>query len=157
MIELAFTIFPFFALLFAFIDFGMAIFISTTLQNAVREGCRYAITFQTGAGGGVGQDASIKNVVAQYSMGFVSATAVPAQVVINYYTQGAPNTVVSGVGSNAPNNIVEVKVQNYQWRWLAPISGNIFAPSRDTTPLSFNVSSFDVMGGYPFGVTGVAR
>src|SRR4051812_6222325 len=85
MLELTFTFFPFFALLFAFIDFGMAIFIMTTLQNAVREGCRYAITYQTGAGGATGQDASIKNVVAQYSMGFASATALPAQIVINYY------------------------------------------------------------------------
>src|SRR3954451_14259000 len=72
MIELALTFLPTFALLFAFIDFGMAIFVLTTLQNAVREGCRYAITYQTGFGGATGQDQSIKNVVASYSMGFAS-------------------------------------------------------------------------------------
>src|SRR5438874_2265550 len=95
MVELALTFLPTFALLFAFIDFGMAIFAWTSLQNAVREGCRYAITYQTGGGG---QDA---------------AAATPAQILINYYAPSAPNTVLTGVGSNAPGNIVEVKVQNY--------------------------------------------
>jgi Flp pilus assembly protein TadG len=154
MIELALTFLPTFALLFAFIDFGLALFAWTSLQNAVREGCRYAITYQSGAGG---QDAAIKAVVQQYSMGFVSATATPAQIVVNYYAPSAPNTVLTGVGSNAPGNIVEVKVQNYSWTWIAPLSGSFVNPTRDTTPLAINVSSFDVMGGFPSGVVAVAR
>ncbi len=154
MIELSLTFLPTFALLFAFIDFGMAIFAWTSLQNAVREGCRYAITYQTGGGG---QDAAIKAVVQQYSMGFVSATASPAQIVVNYYPPSTPNVAVTGVGSNAPGNIVEVKVQNYSWRYLAPLSGSFTSALRDTNPLAINVSSFDVMGGYPAGVLGVGR
>jgi Flp pilus assembly protein TadG len=154
MIELALTFLPTFALLFAFVDFGMAIFIWSSLQNAVREGCRYAITYQTG---GSGQDAAIKAVVQRFSMGFASATANPDQIVVNYYAPSAPNTVLTGVGSNAPGNIVEVKVQNYSWRWIAPLSGSFVAPTRSTTPLAINVSSFDVMGGFPSGVTAVGR
>jgi hypothetical protein len=105
----------------------------------------------------VGQDASIRNIVAQYSMGFVSATASPAQIVINYYTQAAPNTVVTGTGSNAPGNIVEVRIQNYSFQWLVPLGASTTAPSRSATPLSINVSSFDVMGGLPFNSGGVTR
>ena len=58
MVEFAFTILPTFALIFAFVDFGLLLFRWATLQNAVREGCRYAITFQTI--NGQGQDASIE-------------------------------------------------------------------------------------------------
>jgi len=52
MLEITFTILPTFALLFAFVDFGLLLFRWSTLQNAVREGCRYAITFQTQSGQG---------------------------------------------------------------------------------------------------------
>lgn len=155
MVEMALVFLPTFALIFAFIDFGLAIFAWSSLQNAVREGCRYAITYQTGPGG---QDAAIKAVVQQFSMGFVSATASPAQIVINYYVPGAVTpTLVTGVNSNAPGNIVEVKVQNYSFRWIAPLSGSFVTPTRNATPFAINVSSFDVMGGYPSGVVGVAR
>jgi len=153
MVELALTFLPTFALLFAFIDFGMAIFAWASLQNAVREGCRYATTYQTGDGG---QDAAIQAVVQQHSMGFVSATA-PARIIVNYYSPSAPNTILTGMGSNAPGNIVEVKVQDYSWRYLAPLSGSFTSPLRDTNPLAINVSSFGVMGGYPAGVIVVGR
>ena len=61
-VECAFTLVPMFALILGFIDVGMMIYRWSTLQNAIREGCRYAITFQTS--GGLGQDASIEQVVA---------------------------------------------------------------------------------------------
>jgi hypothetical protein len=64
-----FTILPTFALIFAFVDFGFLLFRWATLQNGVREGCRYAITFQTATGSG--QDASIEAVVQQYAMNIV--------------------------------------------------------------------------------------
>ena len=54
-LESAFTILPTFALIFAFVDFGLVMFRWATLQNAVREGCRYAITFQTVNGSGPGR------------------------------------------------------------------------------------------------------
>jgi len=163
MIELGFVFLPTFAMLFAFIDFGMAIFVLTTLQNAVREGCRYAITYQTGFGGATGQDASIKNVVASYSMGFASAAAAaPPQIVVNYYDQfgaGGLTTPVPSTTANSNGNgfVVEVRVQNVQWRYIAPLSGSFIAPLRSNTPLAINVASYDVMGGYPSGVTSVAR
>ena len=59
MLEAVFTLLPTFALIFAFVDFGLLLFRWATLQNAVREGCRYAITFQTATG--KGQDASVES------------------------------------------------------------------------------------------------
>src|SRR5215470_7240328 len=76
LIELVFTILPTFALIIAFVNFGMVLYRWSTLQNAVREGCRYAITFQTQTG--LGQDASIKAVVQTYAMGIVKTTDSPA-------------------------------------------------------------------------------
>ena len=41
-LELAFFLMPSFALICGFLDVGMALFTWNTLQNAVREGTRYA-------------------------------------------------------------------------------------------------------------------
>src|SRR5438105_3577299 len=71
-LESALVIIPLLAILCAIIDFSMAIFIRNSLLLAVREGTRYAITGQTGAGGAACQDASIKNVVQQFSMGLLA-------------------------------------------------------------------------------------
>src|ERR1700733_9472763 len=83
MIEFAFTILPTFALILAFVDFGLIIYRWATLQNAVREGCRYAITYQTQ--GALGQDASIEAVVQQFAMGMVTTSDSPQHIFVNYY------------------------------------------------------------------------
>src|SRR5579883_1210428 len=74
-LESVFTLVPLFAFIFAFFDFGLLLFRWATLQNAVREGCRYAITYQTSNGNG--QDGSIEAVVQQYAMGIVDTTHNP--------------------------------------------------------------------------------
>lgn len=157
LIETVFTMLPTFALIFAFVDFGLLIFRWTTLQNAVREGCRYAVTFQTQTG--LGQDASIKNVVGQYAMNVVTATDTPAHIFINYYTTTNMTTPIA-TGGNIPGNIIEVSVQNVSWQWLAPLSGSFGAGIpflRSTTPITLAVYSSDIMGGYPAAVNSVAR
>lgn len=150
-LETAFTILPTFALIFAFVNFGMVLFRWCTLQNAVREGCRYAITFQTSGGH---QDTGIKAVVETYAMGIVKATDSPAHIFVNYYAPTDLSTPIAS-GGNVPANVVEVSVQNVTWSWLAPLSG-IYGLS-STTPLSLNLYSSDILGGYPVGVTSVAR
>ncbi len=154
LLEGAFTILPTFALIFAFVDFGMVLFRWATLQNAVREGCRYAITFQTS--GSLGQDASIEAVVQQYSMGFVTTTDSPQHIFVNYY---APTNLTTAIpvasGGNVPGNVVEVSVQNVSWAWMAPLSGTFSGNSR--SPITLNVYSSDVLNGYPQGVSSVQR
>lgn len=153
-----FTILPTFALICAFADFGLVIFRWSTMQNAVREGCRYAITFQT-TSSGTGQDASIKSIVQQYAFGLVKTTDNPQHIFVNYYSPTNLNTPI-GSGGNIPGNVVEVSVQNVSWPWLAPLSGAVgwgLPLFRTTTPVTFSIYSSDILGGYPAGVNSVAR
>jgi Flp pilus assembly protein TadG len=155
MLEGVFTILPTFALLFAFVDFGLLLFRWATLQNAVREGCRYAITFQTA--NGQGQDASVEAVVQQYAMGMVKATDNPRDIFVKYYAPGNLNTAI-GAGGNVPGNIVEVSVQGVSWSWVAPLSGSYGGNVpffRSTTPITLNIFSSDILGGFPVGVNSV--
>lgn len=155
MIESVFTILPTFALIFGFVDFGLLLYQWATLQDAVRQGCRYAVTFQTQ--NGEGQDASIESVVQQYAMGIVKTTDTPQDIFVKYYSTTNLNTAISS-GGNVPGNIVEVSVQGVQWSWLAPLSGSYggnVSYYRSTTPVTLNVYSSDILGGYPAGVNSV--
>ncbi|MBI4877727.1 MAG: pilus assembly protein [Acidobacteria bacterium] len=156
LVEMALVMVPFLAILLAFFDVCMVMFRWTTLQNAVREGSRYAVTFRRM--GGLGQDASIKQVVQNYSLGTVSATATnPEQISVNYYAPAAPNTPIAAPNGNSPGNIVEVSVPAYRWNWIAPLSGTLSNPFYATSPLSITVRSADILGGYPVGTNTVPR
>jgi Flp pilus assembly protein TadG len=158
MIECAFTMLPTFAIILMFVDISLMLFRRATLQNAVREGCRYAVTFQTKAG--LNQDASIAAVVQQFAMNFVTAADSPQHIFVNYYTPTNLNTPVASPGGNIPGNVVEVSVQNISFDWIAPLSGSYggaVSTVGSTAPISVAVYSSDILGGYPVGVTSVAR
>src|ERR1700735_5490342 len=103
LLESVFILLPTFALIFAFVDFGFLFFRWPTRQEAVREGCRYAITFQTVTG--EGQNASIEAVVQQYGMGLVITTDSPQHSFVNYDTVANLNAPIAS-GGNVPGNIV---------------------------------------------------
>ena len=142
-LEGALVILPLMAIGFALLDYPLAVFIQNTLRNAVREGVRFAITQQTGAGG---QDAAIKSVVEQNSMGFVTESDISSSTTtfsVRYYDKSTLN-LVTGAGSNGQGNICVVTV-TIQRKWMAPLW-------RDTGLLSFSASSSDVMEAPPGGV-----
>jgi len=157
MLESVFTLLPLIAILTFFFDMTFAIFSWSTIQNAVREGCRYAITFQTS--GSLGQDASIEQMVQQYAMGLITSSNA-SLMHVNYFTPLAPNTAIA-LGANPPGNypgnIVEVSVQGYPLQWLFPLSGTLANPYRGNSPASISTYSSDILGGYPAGTTTVAR
>lgn len=125
-------------------DFGFMIFKWTTLQNAVREGTRYAVTFQTDSSGH--QDTSIKDDVVAFGMGFVTTS----DVTVAYYS---PTTLlVISSGGNVPGNLVTVSISK-PFTWIAPLSGTYAA--KTNTPFTINVSASDILGGYPVGVSSV--
>jgi hypothetical protein len=129
----------------------------STLQNSLREATRYAVTFQTQSG--QGQDASIATVVQQYALGFVKSTDAPQHIFVNYYTPTALTTPIAS-GGNVPGNLVEVSVRNLSISWLAPLSGSYGGNVpffRSTAPITFNLYSADILGGFPVGVTSVTR
>ncbi len=153
--ESAFTLIPTFALIFAFVDFGLMLYRWSSLQNAVREGVRYAITFQRN--GSLGQTASIKQVVERNSMRLVRTTDTPQHIFVKFYSKTAPDTPIAS-GGNIPGNIVEVSVQNVSWNWIAPLSGSYGGRIpfyRTRSPFNLKVYAFDLLGGYPVGQTSV--
>jgi Flp pilus assembly protein TadG len=142
-LEAALILLPMMALFFAMIDVPFAIFIQNTLREAAREGIRFAITQQTGAGG---QDAAIKSVVERYSMGFLNDADIGAgksTFTITYYNAGTLNAV-TGTGSNAEGNICVIAT-TVQHSWIAPIW-------QGTGVFTFGASSSDVMEAPPLGV-----
>jgi len=134
---------PLLAVLFGVVDLAVAIFVQNTVQFAVCQGVRYAVTSQTMTG--LGQDASIKAVVQDYTLGFLdqlSSDHVGADTIsITYYN---PVTLlpVTGVGSNVGGNIVVVSASGLSWAWMVPLL-------RSATPLTFAVSSADIMEATP--------
>jgi Flp pilus assembly protein TadG len=153
LVEYALTFVPLWALIFAFVDLGLMLFRWSTLENAVREGCRYAITFQTADG--LGQDASIAQVVERYAMGVVKVSDSPQHIYVRYYSPANP-TVPITAGGNLPGNIVQVSVEQVSWAWIAPLSGTI-GGIYATAPFTLSVYSSDILGGYPAGVNNVPR
>ena len=148
MIEMAMVFLPLFAILMGIFDFSMAVFLKSTFQHAVREGVRYAVTYQTEPG--LGHDASIKSVVQRNAMGFLNGEDGLDKIHIQYFD----GTTFQPTESNAPLNLVEISVEDYQWHWIAPISGSILTGReyRTATPLSLTARAADRMEALPMGV-----
>jgi len=161
---MALVVLPTIALITIFFDLCFATFRWSTLQHAVREGCRYAITFQTNLVGG-GQDANIMMAVQDSAMGMVTASPVPPapQMIFVNYIDSNPNsptylqTIPFANGGNIPKNIVQVSIQNYPLEWLVPLSGSIASPFMSQPTSTISTYSADVLGAYPAGVTSVQR
>lgn len=145
MLETALMLVPLLAMLFGIFDYAVVVFLKNTMQFAVREGVRYAITSQTISG--YGHDASIKQIVMNNSMGFANMLSPtgngPGMVSITYYNP-VNMAVVTGSGSNVGGNIVVVAANGLRWRWMAPVLHN-------ATPVTFSVSSAGIMEATPIG------
>lgn len=137
-VETALILLPFLTLIFAIIDFNLFIYVRNTMQHAVREGVRYAVTYQTLAG--KGHDASIKAKVQENAMGFLGGGLVDSKVTIKYFRA----TDLTEVPGNLPGNIIEVKVNNYRWGWI----GTWFTPGNETR---ISVAAYDRMESLPTG------
>lgn len=111
-IEASLILVPLFGLTFLLLDLCMAIFVQSTLQNAVRQGVRYAIT---GANNfGPCQDDSIKQVVKNNALGFLTPPAGAATIHVHWISPGG------GLANNNPGNIVGVTVEGLPWTPWAP-------------------------------------
>jgi Flp pilus assembly protein TadG len=143
-VEAALVLLPMMAMFFAMIDFPVAVWIQNTIRESVREGVRFAITQQTGAGG---QDAAIKAVVESFSDGFITDAAIAAgkaTFTITYYNGTTLANAGTGVGSNGEGNICVITA-SVQHSWMAPVW-------QSTGILNFSASSSDVMEAPPLGV-----
>lgn len=144
MLEGTLVLIPFLALFLALIDFGMAIFLRSTFQHAVREGVRYGVTYQLT--GGMGHDASIREMVLNNSMGFLASN--PTNYIsIKYFD---PDNNLLETNQNRPGMILEVSVQNYNFGVVAPLL-------RNANPIPLSVRASDRMESLPAGVNLPAR
>jgi Flp pilus assembly protein TadG len=104
---------PMLLMTYLMLDVSMVIFLRTTMQEAAREGARYAITGQNTTG--PCQDDSIKTVVRAHAAGFLGSVAGAASVHVQFI-----NPITGGQGANAPGQIVNVKVESYAYHPMAP-------------------------------------
>jgi hypothetical protein len=140
MVELALVLLPLLAIMFAIIDFSLAVYLRSTFRHAAREGARYAVTGRTASG--MGQDASIRGVVQRNAMGFLDGASGASKIFIRYYNPGT----LAETQSNAGGNIVEVSIEGYTWSWIAPVM-------RSATPaLTVLARSSDRMENTPGGI-----
>ena len=112
-VEVSLVIVPMLLMTFLMLDLSMVIFVRTTMQEAVREGARYAITGQNTTG--PCQDDSIKAVVKASALGFLNPAAAAATIHVQFI-----NPSTGGQGTNAQGNIVNVKIEGYKYATLAP-------------------------------------
>jgi Flp pilus assembly protein TadG len=115
-VEAALIITPLLLMTFLMLNLSMVIFVRTTLQEAVREGCRFAITGQL-LSGYTYQDDSIKAVVQYHALGFLNSTTAAATMHVQFVN---PNG--GGQGTNAQYNIVNVKIEGFKLSSLAPFA-----------------------------------
>ena len=149
-LEMALCLLPLIGLNFLILSIGWAIFTKATLQHAVAEGVRYAITSRTMPN--MGQDASIKTTVQQNAMGFLSGDKAN-KISIQYYLVDPTSGELTPTNSNLGGNIVEVSVNDYSAGPLAPILqwvGRSDANSHQ--PATFSVRASDRMEGSPGGI-----
>jgi hypothetical protein len=160
LLEFTLVLLPLLGFTFLLVDLGWTIYRRATLQFAVREGCRYAVTNQTqpltdANGQAYGVINSIKWVVQQKAIGFLGSKATDpgySLIQVNYYDPNAslttplaiPTSCATNTGQppNWGGNLVEVSVQNYQAAPLAPLL-------RSATPLNFTARSSDRLEANP--------
>jgi len=137
-VEFGLVILPLLAFVFLIMDTAWVLFAQSTLQHAVCEGVRYAVTGQTMAG--MGQDASIRTVIISDAFGFVTQ-ATSSNIAINYFN---PTTLAS-TQSNAGGNVVQIIISGVNVYPLGPIW-------RSATAMTLSARSSDVMESSPGGV-----
>jgi Flp pilus assembly protein TadG len=131
-IEGAFTTLIMFALIFLILDMSLSLFIKSTLQEAARDGVRFAVTAQTLAGDTYMNDSIVK-VVQNSSLGFLSGASGACKVSVTYY-----DPYGGAVTSAAGGEVVQVAITGVQYTPLAAIL-------KSGAPVTVNVQASDVM------------
>ncbi|MBV8829653.1 MAG: pilus assembly protein [Acidobacteriaceae bacterium] len=115
LIEFTLVLLPTMAILLMIIDLAWALFAQVTLQEAVREGVRFAVVGQS--------DAAIRQRVTQYAFGFVKDASSAGPVGVHYFAQANPTVELapSVVGSNCAGNIVKVTIAGISISPMGPL------------------------------------
>jgi hypothetical protein len=146
-IEFGLVILPLMALLLLTLDVAWTVFAKATLQHAVRQGVRYAVTNSLPSSC---INSAIQSVVQQSSFGFVPRASVSSYVSVTYYD---PLTLAQVTGSSGPNggNVVQVAIgPSTAYPNTSPVTINSFGPLwHNAAPFRLSVQASDVMEGTP--------
>lgn len=163
-VEFSLCFMPLLALFLGVSDVSFAVFMKSMFQNGVRDGVRYAVTYQTSFNGTScsSQSDCIKRVVQNSSLGFLNGAS-SSYIRVNFYSPDNLSTPLTsgdvGVGKylanganlmymNQPGNLVEVAIQNFPYNWMVPLPAYWSSKS-----ITMNASSSDVLQGLPVGTT----
>ena len=142
MVEFGLVALPLFAFVFLLMDTSWVIFARATIQRAAREGVRFGVTGQVVAPSTCLGD-SIRQVVVANSFGFIPASRAASMVSVTYLNPSNLN-VMSGNGSTAGGNVLQVSISGLSIKALAPVW-------RSASPLSLSAASSDVLESPPNG------
>jgi Flp pilus assembly protein TadG len=155
-LEMALVITPFFALTLSIIELSLPIFEKSTFTHAVREGCRYGITFQTAYNGTnySSQTAAITAVVENNSMGFLNSSNANL-ISVKYYNSSTFTDVTGTSAANADGNIIVVSINGYTYNWINPVNWVSGGTTYSVTgsPLTITATSADRLESLPVGAT----
>lgn len=143
LIEFSMALLPLFALLLLAIDVAWSVFARATLQHAVREGARFAVTGQVLPGNSC-LGSSVQQVVAQNSFGFIPSSRAANYVSVTYYSP-TNLTPITGAGATAGGNVVQVSISGVAVRSFGPLW-------RSLSPVPLTAIASDVMESPPNGV-----
>jgi Flp pilus assembly protein TadG len=165
MLEFTLMLLPVLGFLFLILNVAWAVYSRATLQYAVAQGVRYAVTSQTMTG--MGQRASIQTVVQNNAFGRLAATSGAATGVngwnnihVDWYLVSSSGTltnedgVVGGNGMQADGQLplVEVSVQSFSASTLMP---TVKMPGLGTlNPIVMTAASWDRMEAPPISSGG---
>ncbi len=120
---------PLFGFIFVILALGWMLFAKATLQNAAREGVRYAVTNHS--------IPDIQAVVQNHALGFLAGNSGLAKISVQYFTPGMQATA-----SNQGGNLVDISVSGVT---VDPFGLRSFGLSIVT----LSAESSDVMEGSP--------
>src|ERR1035437_9563819 len=148
--EFTLVFLPLLAMLLVLIDISWAVFAKSTLEYAVRTGVRTGITItgtQAAAAGGCVTDI-VKAKVQANALGLLAGSSGLGKIKVNYFlpsgTSAAATDVSSQTDGNKPLNIMQVSIQGFALRALAPRIWN-WRQSADVSASAIYAASADLI------------
>jgi Flp pilus assembly protein TadG len=149
-VEFALTALLLFAFLFAIIDLAVMFYVNLTMQHAVREGTRYAITGQPDSGPLAGQSRkdALTQIIINSSNGLYKNDLNQEDPTVSVLTPTSTSGFSNYTGTPAeytgkPDQIIIVSL-NYTWPLLTPILSPFFPVSQDGKGKNIAVYKFTV-------------
>lgn len=170
LVEFSLCFLPLFALFLGIADVSFAVFLRSMIESSVREGVRFGITYSTSLENSScnSMTTCITALVQRNSLGFLDAPNMAELIDVNYYQPTDLSTPITPSdcdpsGSiimknetqnppralrwvNQPGNLIEVRISDFPWNWMAPIPG-----FWSTNQVLMSASTSDVLQGLPVG------